>query len=133
FYDSHRPKDKGQMIEIPWQRFKLTPFAHQRVAVEALVRHPAFALFDEMGVGKSKPVVDAACCLYTEGEIDTVLVVCPASVRIVWIDPAYGEVHKNAWVPTEVHEFHARERRVWTDAPKALDHLRWLITNYEYV
>ena len=73
-------------------KFKLKPYQHQIKGIDKLVKHSAFALFDEMGVGKSKQVVDAACILFDKGEIDTVVVVAPASVKTVWTTPSFLSV-----------------------------------------
>lgn len=118
------------MIEFDPTRFKTPPFAHQVNGVKALLKHPAFALFDEMGAGKSKQVVDAACALAAAGEIDTVVIVCPASVRCVWLDFEIGEIRKHAWMPSSAWEFHSKIRRIWETGTKGL---KWLITNYEFL
>jgi SNF2 family DNA or RNA helicase len=119
------------MIELDPTRFKTPPFAHQMEGTKALVRHHAFALFDECGAGKSKQVVDAACALAVAGAIDTVVVVCPASVRCVWVDPELGEIKKHAWVSSSVFEFHAKVKNIWCDEDG--DGIRWYVTNYEFL
>ncbi len=118
------------MITVDPKRFLTTPFKHQLVGVKRLVTNPAFALFDEMGVGKSKQVVDAAGVLFDEGVIDTVVVVAPSSVREVWTDPKLGEVTTHGWVPAEVQEFSARNPD--PELPNA-GTLSWVVTSYEYL
>ncbi len=118
------------MLELDISKFKTIPFDHQVEGVKALLRCPSFALFDEMGAGKSKQVVDAACTLATNGEITTVVVVCPASVRCVWLDKDFGEIRKHAWVPSQVIEWHSKQRFVWQDADP---NLTWVVTNYEFL
>lgn len=123
------------MIELNTKRFKSKPFAHQVEGVKALMRHESFALFDEMGAGKSKQVIDAACSLHVADELTAVIIVCPASVRTVWGQPEFGEIKKHAWVPSKVLEFHALYRgsnwRVrWQDTDARL---WWVITNYEFL
>lgn len=119
------------------------PFAHQAEGVERLVAlvEPElgrvvpgrFALFDQMGAGKTKQVADAAQVLHERGEINTVIVVCPAYVRGVWFDPNVGEIRKHLWTDASVLviEYHEADRR-WTagDGPTRL---RWIVTNFEYV
>jgi SNF2 family DNA or RNA helicase len=128
-------------------RARLTPFAHQVVGVDHLVRNPYAAIFDEMGAGKTKQVVDAAqvmMAMTTEVKgkklplIDRVLIVCPASVRGVWYDPELGELQKHLWIDDTKHrvvEFHARKRE-WSwgrqDAPPDRQ-FQWVVTNYDFI
>jgi SNF2 family DNA or RNA helicase len=121
------------MIEIDPTRFRTRPFAHQVVGTRALVENPYFALFDEMRLGKSKQLIDAACILSEQDDLGLVLVVAPAGVRQVWLDVErdIGEIRKHAWVPSKVMEYHARGlRTVWCN-PAA--RLRWWVTNYEFI
>jgi len=133
------------------------PYAHQRVGVEALVAetHPpsgriypgCFALFDEMGVGKTKQLIDASQILHQEGAITRVLVVVPNSVRGVWYDNETGELSKHLWTsqPAVIAEYRGGSRKwFWVDGKpwhgscseagmRAQDGLVWLITNYERI
>jgi len=111
-------------------RFKTPPYDHQRSDVAALYDHDFYGLFNEMGTGKTKTVIDAACILYEEKKINTVLVVSPAAVRTVWLNQEFGEIKKHAWVPVCTWEFHSRMQRVWQDKdPK----LNFIVTNYEFL
>lgn len=117
---------------------KTPQFEHQKIGTEALIKNKAFALFDEMGAGKSKQVIDAACTLAQQGKIDTVIVVAPASVRCVWLDKEIGEIKKHSWASNHVIEFHKKMRGVWHDVTigKTEPHARiltWVITNYEFL
>jgi SNF2 family DNA or RNA helicase len=93
-----------------------------------LIEVPCFALLDEPGAGKTKQVVDAACFLADVDEIDTVLVVSPASVRAVWAGE-FGEIDKHAWFPSTISEYHSRTPRIH-HAPGVLN---WHVTNYEFI
>lgn len=121
------------MIEINPSRFKSKPFAHQLEGIKKLVENEAFALFDEPGAGKSKQVIDAACTLAEAGNIDTVVIVAPASVRCVWLDAEIGEIKKHSWVESAVYEFHRKSKLVWEDSSKRPTDIDWIITNYEYL
>lgn len=83
---------------------KPTPFAHQIVDTEALIREPAYALFCEPRLGKSRTVVDAAFTLWDEGRIDTLVAIAPADTRSVWADPSprLGELAK--WWPEDAQD-----------------------------
>jgi hypothetical protein len=111
---------------------------HVKVGAAALLTHPYFALFDEMGAMKSAQVIIAAQMLFEQGVIDNVVVVAPASVRTgVWFDPELGELSRHLWddLPSTVTEFHARVRS-WTHGPEiapAARRLQWIVTNYEFV
>jgi hypothetical protein len=119
-------------------RARLKPFAHQVVGVDHLVRNPYAAIFDEMGAGKTKQVIDAAQVMMAKNVINRVLIVCPASVRGVWYDPELGELQKHLWIDDTKHrvvEFHARKRE-WSwgrqDAPPDRQ-FQWVVTNYDFI
>ena len=107
--------------------------AHQLAGVEALVKSPAFALFDEVGAGKTKQCVDTAQVLWLQKEIDTVLVLTPGFARSTWAesDPTLGEVAKHAWtsVPNIIHEFHGD----YTELDLSYPGLHWVVSNYEFI
>lgn len=118
------------------------PYNHQVVGVEALVKwnDPAtgrihggcFALFDEMGAGKSRQAVEAMQVLYDLGKIKRVLIVAPSDVRSVWFDDELGELKKFFWdrFNATISEFHAKTRR-WTLGTEP--GLQVMITNYEFI
>ena len=114
-------------------RFK--PYAHQVDGIQALVNNPIFALFDEMGAGKTLQVIAAAQILFKLGVINRVLVISPASVRAVWFDPDMGELSKHLWTntPCRVTEFHSKVREWQTDEDLPEHHLHWVITNYDFL
>ncbi len=117
-------------LDLQPERWKIKPYAHQVVGVRLLVEHKAFGLFDEMGCGKSAQVVNSACLLAESGAIDVVLVISPAAVRSVWLNPEWGEIRKHAWLPSRALEFHSKVRLMWQDEGVRLD---WVVTNYEYL
>lgn len=122
------------MIEINSNQFKSHPFKHQLEGVKAIVKNKAFALFDEMGAGKSKQVIDAACILAQAGEIDTVVVIAPASVRSVWLNFDIGEIKKHSWVCNNVFEYHSKSEVIWGDLiTPGWTKLWWCVTNYEFL
>lgn len=99
-----------------------------------MVNNSYFALFDEMGVGKTKQGIDAQCILYERGEVNLVIVITPASVRRSWIDPYFGEIAKHCWLPEYViYEYHSKGLvRVFQTSDKK-PRLVFIVTNYEYV
>jgi hypothetical protein len=120
------------MIELNWSRPRLRPFKHQADGVKFILRNEDVALFDDVGAGKSKQVIDAAHFAYEAALVGTVLVMAPASALSVWADPdpILGEVAKHAWadVPNAVHVFSADSREVRLEPA-----LNWVVTNYEFI
>ena len=55
--------------------FKTEPYAHQLEALEQSYDKKEYALFMEMGCGKSKVIVDTFVHQYAKGEIYNVLIV----------------------------------------------------------
>jgi SNF2 family DNA or RNA helicase len=111
----------------------MVPTAHQLTAIEKIVAEPFVFLTDEMGMGKSKSVIDSASVLHVQNKIDTVLIVAPASVKSVWLDPELGQLATHAWptIANTVTHYHAR-RQQWLTGHGAPG-LLWIVTNYEYI
>lgn len=109
----------------------------------ALVERDIFLLADEVGCGKTKQIIDAAQLLFEAGELDLILVLCPAFARGVWAnpDPALGEIAKHSWptVPYACREYSIAnpdlrvQRGIHGSRTDEDTFLRWLVTNYEFV
>lgn len=112
-------------------RWKTRPTPEQVEGVKLLTSVPDTALFDTMGFGKSKQVVDAACELFLAGEIDTVLIVCPASLKFNWMDASLGQLAQHNWVDSYCFDFSSRSTTL-PELPVG-NVLTWLIVSYEYV
>jgi len=65
--------------------FKTEPYDHQRSVFRDSWHRECYALFMEMGTGKSKIVVDTIALLQEVGEINTVLIVAPKGVFHNWV------------------------------------------------
>ena len=61
-----------------------TRMPHQEEAFIRQRGQPAFALFLEMGLGKTKIAIDEAAQLHEENRIDRLLVVAPNGVHLAW-------------------------------------------------
>ena len=61
-------------------RFKTTPYQHQLDALKASHKKKVFALFCEMGTGKSKILLDNIAMLFDSGKINGALIVAPKGV-----------------------------------------------------
>jgi len=65
-------------------RFKTEPYEHQLHALGISHNKENFALFMEMGTGKSKVLVDNIAMLYDRGKINAALIVAPKGVYRNW-------------------------------------------------
>ena len=65
-------------------RFKTKPYAHQLEALEKSWAQDTYALFMEMGTGKSKVLVDNIAMLYDRGAIRGALIIAPKGVYKNW-------------------------------------------------
>ncbi len=97
-------------------KFKHQPYAHQLTALEKSWDKNEYALFCEMGTGKSKILIDNFAMLYDKGEIDGVLVVAPKGVYKNW---------QRKEVPEHLPEHIVADIVVWSPnhTKKQLEHL----------
>ena len=65
-------------------RFKTEPYEHQLTALGASHKKENFALFMEMGTGKSKVLIDNIAMLYDRGKINAALIIAPKGVYHNW-------------------------------------------------
>ena len=65
-------------------KFKTKPYEHQLKALEKSWAAESYALFMEMGTGKSKVLVDNIAMLYDKGAIRGALIVAPKGVYKNW-------------------------------------------------
>ncbi len=80
--------------------FRTVPFAHQRELFEATRERERFALFWEMGTGKTKVTLDTAAWLYMGAKINGLLILAPNGVHRNWIT---DEIPKHLAVPCRTH------------------------------
>jgi len=64
--------------------FKRKPFAHQHKGMIDCVNHKQFALFWEMGCGKTKAIIDTFSFLKKTKRAETCLIVCPKTLLEIW-------------------------------------------------
>lgn len=81
-----QPKVAAKADERMLENFPFVhpPFEHQKEAYVKAYNQDSFALFFEQGLGKTKTSIDLTCMWHGTNVIDTVLVVCPVSIRQVW-------------------------------------------------
>ena len=92
---------------IEQYRYKTKPYAHQLTALKKSWAQKTYALFMEMGTGKSKVLVDNIAMLYDNGAIRAALIVAPKGVYKNWNDiefpvhlPDHVEHTKVLWEAT---------------------------------
>ena len=76
-------------ILLSWEmvtkyNFKTEPFAHQKEALDKSWDKKTYALFMEMGTGKTKVLLDNIGMLRSENLINGALIIAPKSVYTVW-------------------------------------------------
>ena len=115
-------------------RFKTKPYSHQFKALEKSWAEDTYALFMEMGTGKSKVLVDNIAMLYDRGAIKGALVVAPKGVYKNWDSiefpvhmPEHIEYTKVLWEPTSTKKKQAELDTLFADDDK----LKILIMNVE--
>jgi len=69
--------------------FKTTPYAHQLTAFERFKDRPYFALFADMGTGKTKMSIDIAAYKFETGQIDAMLIIAPNHVHTQWVNEEF--------------------------------------------
>ena len=80
-------------------KFKTEPFQHQKDALKACWNKESFALFMEMGTGKTKVLIDNLGVLFINQEINAALIIATKSVYTVWVN---DEIPKHCAVPYEL-------------------------------
>jgi superfamily II DNA or RNA helicase len=61
-------------------KFKTKPYDHQQEAFDKSAERHAYALFMEMGTGKTKVAIDTLGALYEAGKVEAALIVAPKGV-----------------------------------------------------
>lgn len=127
---------RDRLLAFPYQEIRRAtylPFLHQFDGVLDLINHSARLLADEMGVAKSKQVIDAAQVLFTRQRADRVIVVGPSVTRGVWAHAETGQIAVHSWpdLPIKVSEYHQKIRQ-FSRRPTERQ-LKWIVTNYEFI
>ena len=65
-------------------RFKTKPFQHQLDALKKSWNKEVWALFMEMGTGKTKVCIDNIAILFDKGKINSALIIVPNGIKRNW-------------------------------------------------
>ena len=91
-------------------KFKTEPYAHQLEALKKSWNKTEYALFMEMGTGKSKVLIDNIAVLYDRGAINAAVIVAPKGVYKNWSERE---------IPIHMPDHVLCRVGVWNPAPKA--------------
>ena len=84
-------------------RERREPYPHQREHFDLYKERESYAIFWEMGCGKTKTALDIAAWQYLEGFINTLFVVAPKGVHRNWVTDEIPE-----HLSPDVEKYHAR-------------------------
>lgn len=113
---------------------KTKPFEHQLKAFEKFKDEEFFALFMDMGLGKSKVAIDIAVHKYQTNQINSVLVIAPNSVHEQW---ASEQIPTHCAIDYSIFTWYASKRhrsitkRSWENFMLTQDKLRFFMVNVE--
>jgi len=121
FFTSIAKNAKKTKIDF---KLKLPLYEFQKEGAKKMVWSPFFALFDDMGVGKTVQTIAAINKLKEKGEAGKVLIICPNSLKKQWHD----EIKKFSNMSSLVIEGNkAKRQNLWEKR------VRIKIINYELV
>jgi len=123
-----------EVVDYKWDGV-FPPWAHQKKAFLLSRDEAVFALLMEQRTGKTKVIIDTAAWLFLHGSIDTLVVICPNSVKDVWEEEI--SVHLPPSIPRTVRVWDAKtgkkertELEAWKRLPDAKS-LKVLVVNVE--
>ena len=98
-------KNRQREVNIDYEKYShRPPLSHQKEAIEKLVGNDKYILADDMGLGKTTSTVIASL----ESDIEKVLIICPASLKINWqreienyTDKEISIIEGKKWEPSD--------------------------------
>jgi len=124
------PIERGRMR----YKFKFKPYEHQLEALEKSWTKEYYALFMDMGTGKSKVLIDNIAMLYDKGEIDSALIIAPKGVYRNWERkelPTHLPDHVKANIVTWSPEKTKKKQEELNTLNKQTDDLQIFLMNVE--
>ncbi len=115
-------------------KFKFKPYEHQLKALEKSWTKEYYALFMDMGTGKSKVLIDNIAMLYDKGEIDSALIIAPKGVYRNWERkelPTHLPDHVKANIVTWSPEKTKKKQEELNTLNKLTDDLQIFLMNVE--
>jgi len=113
-----------------WFKFNKKPFKKQTEALNKAWSHEEFALFMDMGTGKTFTAINLAAARAMMGQIHALLVLCPSSAKPVYPD----EIEDHCPIPYDLHVHEPTGPQLkktvkWTESPS--DRLKILVISIE--
>ena len=103
--------------------FKTEPYAHQKKALDQCCDSTEFALFMEMGTGKSKVLIDNITHLFVNKKINGALIVAPKGVYRNWVEreipfhlPEFIEHDMFLWQPHVTKQIEKQKEQLLDDS-----------------
>lgn len=84
--------------------YSTKPYAHQKDCLEIMFGREAFALFLEMGCGKSKIVIDETINLIERDMINCVIILAPNGVHENWKQQYETHAPNNGKIAIQVYK-----------------------------
>lgn len=113
----------------PYMPDSIRFYEHQVDGIRRMAVMRSVLLADEMGLGKSLQTLAVFCIDVHMGRLNTMIVVCPASLKVNWLE----EVGKFTTIHAEVLAGTPTKRRAQIATFRALTGPKILIVNYEQV
>ena len=115
--------------------FKTEPYDHQLKAMKESWNEPFYALFMEMGTGKSKVAIDTMGMLYENNLIDSALIIAPKGVYDNWLQkeipthlPDRIDISMIRWQPKDAKSY---QKELNDLVYKPFDGLKIFVMNVE--
>ena len=115
-------------------KFKYEPYAHQLEVLKRSWNKEYYALFMDMGTGKSKVLIDTVAMLYDKGNINSALIVAPKGVYKNWERkelPMHLPEHINAKIITWSPEKTKKKKQELDELFEITDDLVIFLMNVE--
>lgn len=102
--------------------FKTTPMKHQIEGIQYGLEHSRFLLGDDMGLGKSKQIIDLACIRKQNLGIKHCLIVCGVnSLKWNWVEEVAKHSNEGAWILGQIRRKRSGKLVVGGNPDKIVD------------
>lgn len=109
---------KGESAAVDFE-FVTNPYPHQREWFSLIKDLPYFALEWEMGLGKSKTVLDVCQWAYAKGDLDALLVVTLKDVHRKWIEKEVPAHLPKGFADAAFWNINVADRGMWTGTSRS--------------
>ena len=134
FKQSEEELKKGEAFKqapqssLPNIRLKSKPYEHQKTGISFLLNQKTCLLCDELGAGKSLQALGAAIARHNAGEVNHVLIICPSTIKNVWLKEILKHTYEKALVVSGTHKQREKIFKEYKESD-----ILFLIMNYESV